>query len=225
MNNWIISYPRSGSTWLRYCLEYLSKKPSVGYRHGTVKTIDDPIGFFVKIGVCLEEPPIVTKRHQMVSATKDDNVLLVLRDPSEVLIRHFKTVPEGKKQKFGIRSTFQKQVNWYDDILTAFHNSDSNKMVVYYEDLISNQHVKSALNDVLTHYEITSVVDLDDFCRDIVTHRKTALQVYGYQFTSLSKGKVSNYAKGANSVLLEMIDNYLQSKRNSELEPYLKRYL
>ena len=30
-NDWLVSYPRSGNTWLRYIIEYHLLRPTIGY--------------------------------------------------------------------------------------------------------------------------------------------------------------------------------------------------
>jgi hypothetical protein len=45
----LLSYPRSGNTFLRYCIEYVTKIPTIGYRQNNVANpnkkgdIDNPI--------------------------------------------------------------------------------------------------------------------------------------------------------------------------------------
>lgn len=217
---YLVSYPRSGNTWARYCLEFISGRPTVGYSHKTKnKTIDEPIGSFLDLGVDLSRPELVTKRHEVPKGISDKKVILLLRNPREVILRHFKSIPDKKKRELGEVRVIKNQIMWYQEIIDDFHQAECAKTIIYYEDLISNREISPTLRQLCEFLEISDS-KVSELVGNIEFHRQNGLKVYNHQFPSYTRGnpKVSHAKKAPSSYLLP-IDRFIKQNLT-----YLSRY-
>src|SRR3989304_1536731 len=95
-NNLLLSFPRSGNTWVRYIFEFITKQPtSQGIvndcQDGILK--EDCLSLKLNLGVDISKKCILIKRHRADftwdSWTKDNcKLLFLLRDYKEAIIRH-----------------------------------------------------------------------------------------------------------------------------------------
>lgn len=220
MTNWLVSYPRSGNTWYRYCIEYLSKCPTKGYDHklkGGKKTIDEPLCNFATNHVNLKNDFILVKRHELPNMEEDDKVILLLRNPKEVIIRHFRSMPQKD-----INHVLNAQVDWYFSIIRGFDSINKQKMVVYYEDLITN--IAPVLKKSIQFLDISDAY-YQPFMDSIGKHRAQGLKVYGNQFPSMTKGrKVLFHSNSVNKDVTKKIENRLKEKSPELYTKYLGRY-
>ena len=85
----LLSYPRSGNTWIRYFIEHVSERPTIGYKEN-YKNFDSPL-------LCKKyHDPIAIKRHGLIKdPVEHDGLILVLRNPKECLLRHTGCVGEA----------------------------------------------------------------------------------------------------------------------------------
>ena len=146
----LLSAERSGNTWLRYCLEYIFKEPTIGYGPE-----DDPLL------IHFDMTPLALKRHSWNAYEEMDigykaynKTILLIRDYKEIYfrracgsgisrdedgwwhdyaksglnIRHFKLCLQGDHS--GLEE-MTSNIKKYDYLNTP-------KMVVYYEDLIES---------------------------------------------------------------------------------------
>ena len=143
----LLSYPRSGSTWLRYCIEFLTERPTFGYikkiRNGT--HVDTP--FFKEY---LTNEPIALKRHkwdedEARSKRAYRKMILLVRNYKEAMLRD--DYPLYKFKDLTILETIEKD---YIKLLEKYHNHEyrvREKAIVYYEDLILEP--KKTLDDLM----------------------------------------------------------------------------
>lgn len=82
MSNYILSYPHSGNTWLRYCVEYVTMRKTGGHRDFSISERRNNF-----LNVDLSAPPVAIKRHELeLSELKsDDNLILLIRSPYECI--------------------------------------------------------------------------------------------------------------------------------------------
>lgn len=83
----LLSYPCSGNTWTRYCLEYLTQRPS--FNAWIVDRRNKPIGWQANFEVDLNKAPIL-KAHRIETETFDkdtDQLILIVRNPKEAIRR------------------------------------------------------------------------------------------------------------------------------------------
>ena len=207
MKNYLLSYPRSGNTWLRYCIEVLTNKRTIGY----LSSDDKDSGVLPKNRT--NEEPILIKRHE-TSDIKEGKLILIVRNYKEVIIRHnsVKTIMEDYSSNN--RVTYLKLLDFY-------HTYKGKKMIVYYEDLIGD--LKNTIEKVLNFLGLEVGFDsIDDFFSNIEEHKLKSLSIYG---ESKTKGKTTIYhsSKLTNDELIEW-DNFLLKNNKVIFEKYLKRY-
>lgn len=177
--NWLISYPRSGSTYFRYCIEFVTKFPTIGYFYD-YKNIDYPIGSLIDLGVSLQKFPILVKRHEFSDIKNNhDIIVLIIRNPYEAIIRHHLSCD---------KKNLDDQIDYYFNILNQFDLCENKKIFIYYEDIVRDLNTQilkilNFLNENINQDNLKSLLDNQDF------HRKQAISLYEkYQAPSLTKG-------------------------------------
>lgn len=226
MYNYLISYPRSGSTWIRYCIEYLTEAATLGWMNfcPTPEIINQlsnldvsglPAHYFESTGVILDEEklnklPILTKRHNHEDIKTDINSLLLLvRDYKECVERQ-----SSKELRISIKKTN------YLDLIRFYDRFEGKKDIIYYEDIIKD--VKSCIIkslDLLEHKIEGS--KLDEFMHNIDSHHAKCMSLYKDSDTD---GKTISRNKDAHTVdYYKECERYI-SENHSDISKYLERY-
>ncbi len=172
----LLSFPRSGNTWVRYCIEYITKRPTGEYAYlfpinRTQLFMNNPINNNFDLGVDYEKPPII-KDHVYTKIQKSFEakyLILVVRDYKECLPRHLGSYSETVQ-------ALQNPNCSYIQNLKVFHEWEiSHKLLIYYEDLIQNP--------LLTYQKISSFFkegnnNIKNFLEEIELHKANALFLY-----------------------------------------------
>lgn len=148
-NNYLISYNHSGNTLLRYFIEVITEKPTIGHNLSTIHERFKYNNFINK-----NERPILIKRHEIIDneIKKNDNIILIIRDKNDC-----------------IKNNFEQEEIKYDSLLKFYSCFKGRKMVITYENIVNNTlytcnkildfinyHGKKNLNiDVNKHKEIS----------------------------------------------------------------------
>jgi hypothetical protein len=53
---WLLSYPRSGNTWIRYCLEFFTERPTLA--SSFVDEKNEPLDWLAGLNIDFNKPPI-----------------------------------------------------------------------------------------------------------------------------------------------------------------------
>lgn len=119
---YLVSYNHSGNTWLRYCMEYITKKPTLGHRKFSISERKNNA-----LRININDNPIAIKRHEIrMGEIRDKDIfVLILRKPNECikidqnvsveflkyysLIQHYKQ-HRGKKFLFHYNELFDKHI-------------------------------------------------------------------------------------------------------------------
>jgi hypothetical protein len=225
----LLSYPRSGNTWTRYALEFLSKQPSLGTELNN--TFNRPIGSMIDMGVDLDEDVIVDKKHIIRSEdSRETPMILLLRNYKECILRH-QCYKDNKELKDNWKNIFKKDLLeesregyylGYMKGVQCFDKWPAKKLLVYYEDLISDQH--KTLKQILNFLEISDQ-HLDSFVKDLDVHKKISVSMYSYWSPSRTKGDNAKYHSSniSKDDKLE-IDNMVKEKYPVLYKKYLTRY-
>jgi hypothetical protein len=181
--NVLLTYPRSGNTWVRYCVEYISGRPSV-YPESKG---DNPIGSRMDIGVDLSADPILYKSHN-VQSVSDKRLILVVRDYKEAIPRHQK-----EQKKRGLMDFFYWQTQGrhnpevdYVKILQQFDGKQGDKLLVYYEDIIAKP--KESLSSIFEFLDIHHLAV--EFFDKYEEHQQAGIKAYHTK--SQTQGKKEN---------------------------------
>ncbi|MEP2943628.1 MAG: hypothetical protein ABJO72_07500 [Hyphomicrobiales bacterium] len=126
-NRYVVSAPRSGLNWLRFCVEKLYGIPTPGKKI-LIDPVDDAEIAFTRS----HDPLCISKRKTgriawrkiEVEDTANAKTLLILRDPLEVFVRM-------ANKRF-------KPFRVYLGNLHFFSQAKGERLCIYYEDLISN---------------------------------------------------------------------------------------
>jgi len=139
---WLVSFPKSGNTWVRFILGNLM----VGYRDkndmemnfGTMQEIVPDIYLSHKIPYKLKFPPFprIIKTHEKYDK-KYENSIYVIRNPKDALVSYYHFIKDGYGRDIKNFSNFLRNENfgikaWCEHINSWIGNAD---VVVKYEDL------------------------------------------------------------------------------------------
>jgi hypothetical protein len=139
-HTFLFSYPRSGNSWMRFCLEFLTQRPTVAFHAlaQDIKFYSFPLGFRLNFEMDLQKQCIwkVHDRQRMekifsVDPNKDILIMLI-RNYKECIPRHLGDYKRAIIEFDDVKNCYLDNIVVYDEW------SDSNKILVYYEDFISN---------------------------------------------------------------------------------------
>jgi len=240
-NIYLIAYPRSGSNWLRYCFELITKRPACS-RESVWNT-----------GATGSELLFHLHRGDDYSLnTSLDAVypnILLLRNYKECVFSHMITA--GYMGGFSqMNEIVHKHCGDYVDLVRLHDHLSDNKhsLVVYYEDFITNP--KTTLEGVIQYLETmrgqlqgtlptqkemqSNLIDLLD---NFAHHRNECLEGYrgttpgteysGRALSSLSPNRSNTrfYSERSEGFNLKKVDTYVYNSIKHELyENYLIRY-
>lgn len=176
-HTFLLSYPRSGNTWLRYCLEYLTGRPTM-HRFNIKDKRNCPIGWLAGFEVDCSKPPIEKvhcKKEIDRSKHDPDNDLLIVivRNPKEALSRQLGqeiTLPLLKKRGGGYDAK-----TYFDNLATYDSWKSENRILIYYEDLLTKP--KETLACLLLFLN-ESLEYLDCFMNEYEAHKIHAIEIY-----------------------------------------------
>lgn len=198
---YLLSYPRSGNHWVRYILEWHSKRTTID----GLKSLSS----FVKIpGVRQSLPPIAIKKHWIES--QDDRslpLIFLLRNYKEAVTRHCQHNS----------ATYMANLETYRQDVYTFLDWASPKICIYYTDLITSP--KTTIKTLLDFVELP----LDkDFIKNIDEHAQKCISAYNSSEKSYTGGKeVIFHSKVLSKSQIKMFDEFMSDPR---LEPVLGRY-
>lgn len=220
----LLSFPRSGNTWVRYIFEFLSKRPTQGYLNNP-KDVAPHVT--TDIGVDPDAEPILRKSHQELW---DDcnRMIFILRDYKEAIIRDAKHL--GIEEPKELWEHFQKVTRgelekpWkYDYIfaLQQFERFQGEKLLVYYEDLLLDP--QRAITKMVQFSGIDDKY-LDEFFENYEDHRQKS--VAGYQPGSHSGGtsRLHHSAKLPPNIVKQFTRHMMRTQPKL-FGKYLKRYM
>ena len=129
----LLSFPRSGNHWVRFGIEWMTKRPTLGCD-------DNPRDIPISKNIFEENPlsevsvghPIATKHHYFKPQWHKENVkiLCIIRDYRECVFRH--------AQFFDNADIYAHLRNWMV-ICRNITRFSGEKCIIYYEDLMSEE--------------------------------------------------------------------------------------
>ncbi len=130
--NILLSFPRTGNTWTRYIVEYISKKPTV-HRSSIREVLDGQrpktaIGDYTNIDINIDDDVILLKRHFAYNEEDDWSVfngrfIFLVRDYKECIIRNLANQNEA---------TIKNSVRAFANNLKFYDKYNGEKIIVYY---------------------------------------------------------------------------------------------
>ena len=181
----LFSYPRSGNTWLRYVIEVLTGRPSLGTPDNLPN--DPPIGQrFDGLSVDLDATPSALKRHERYHLEAGDEhrpLMVVVRNYKECIVRHRHFLEEHNDP-----FTFERESDLYMAPIAYFDGHRPEKLLLYYEDLIENPAV--SITRLAQWLGVPERARLD-FLNRYEEHRTRSLQ--HYPAPSFTQGKTTRF--------------------------------
>lgn len=215
----LLSYPRSGNTWLRYCTEILTGKKTMSALRPPYNTVESlqklrQMSDMDKNSLTptTKNEIILEKSHLFFGGDEElfDKLVLIIRDYREAIPRHQPKLDD-------------KAIELYISPLISYDNFNGNKLVLYYEDLITDP--KNTLKELLIFLGEYNEEVLEKFISDYDTHKNNSLKVYdkfqgGNRGLYFEKGRVENLNYHKSRISKENIKS-LNNRINHEL---VKRY-
>ena len=206
----LLSYPRSGNTWFRYCIETITKLRTVGLNGGPLW----------EEGILPEHrtdniETILFKEH-VPKEGKGDKLILLTRNYKEVLIR---TSLEENYENV-IYNDRNKQIS-YINSLRFFDKYKGDKLLIYYENLLDNIEIelKKCLDFLNFKFDED---EIKEFISNIDYHRNKSLKIYGESETNGSD-KIF-HSKNIDKSTKKDWDNFYKSNYPKIFNKYLKKY-
>jgi sulfotransferase family protein len=209
----LITYPRSGTNWLRYIIEYVSDRPTPG----AVRLING-------------DNYLIDRAHKGFEVIDNyKKVLLVIRDYRECLIRHNQAFWEKHNDVEELLSnqTIAQPASWYINNIIEFDKYSGEKILIYYEDLITYPEKEIKRIFEFLNIENEKLVYL---LNNIDKIKKASIDSYTKNnlHSSITKGESNNLSYHANENLTEQQQNkFCQFYKNNYYkiyEKYLSRY-
>lgn len=212
--NYLLSYPRSGNTWLRYCIEVLTGERTIGYLNSN--SFDKGIMEHNRNN----KKPIIIKRHDTldIENNEDNRLILIVRNYKEVLIRHNsnkKTIfDDYKDYTSGEPISYIKLLKYYDEF-------KGKKIIIYYEDIIND--LKNTLNLVINFLNVEIPEEIaQEFFQNLENHKNKSLSIYENSKTN-GESLIYHSLKISKEERIKW-DEFLIEKENQIYNKYLKRY-
>lgn len=142
--NWLFSYQGSGSNYLRYCIEFLSKLPT----QGPLRLIPH------------DKEYILMRSHNVVDLPNTEKVVILLRNPFELIFRE--NIYRGiEKNLFDNMHTVCGR---YQSFLEKFPKAK----IFYYEEIINDF---DKIKEIIKFYDIPLTESLIEFEHNLDHHK------------------------------------------------------
>jgi hypothetical protein len=221
--NLLLSYPRSGNSFLRYCVEQCTGKSTLAFiRPEFLK--EDNLETLIKKGMnkmdvksmsnTTNPEVILEKTHEIFPGDElvfnkqsQGRLIVLLRDFKESIGRHVT----------GNTDRMNAEIPKYKAILDFYESYDGDKMVAYYESLILEPEVeiKKVLNFIGEYDEDKFINYINNFNE----HKKTSVGLYENFNKSFTHG---NYIPDFHAAQFARVE--LEHLNNSLQHPLTQRY-
>lgn len=222
----LLSYPRSGNTWLRYCLEFLTRRPSLS-KAGLYYAMQQPLGWSAGFELDMQKGPIekVHARHEIMprnAATAVDmhvdKLIFIVRNPKETIAR-FEHATFEQLLASNIAGKGYRAKLYFDNFTVFLDWPENNRLLVYYEDLM--QHPRKTLEKILLFLG-EPFVHMDEFIKDYAKHQKLSKKIY--KDTVHGSNDVLYHSKKLSQSFKQQVDIWISQVYPELWKVYLQRY-
>jgi hypothetical protein len=230
---YLLSFPRSGNTWVRYCLEFLTQRPTIprrrthlhlhDFQHGhplawnTTFKIDEDKVLIEKIHRP-DETTIDHRDNKKISLNRDTDMLLfILRNPKEsITCAEYATFTEFLDA--GWKGYCEHRV-YFENLMFFDAWPADRRHLIYYEDLIAKpRETLAAILEFLQEPDTR----LDQFMHDYQHHKETCLAIYP---KPISRGNDPLFhSKKLSIAFRKKVDAWIAYAYPELWEKYLWRY-
>lgn len=178
---YLLSYPRSGNTWIRYCLEFLTRRATITYQVGINDLMNQPLAWRAGFELDLDSPPI-EKVHNKLEMERggeldpdQEHLILIVRNPKEAITRHEKHTPNLEIFQGVSSDQWYKAPQYFENIRLYGQWNPSKRILIFYEDLLVNP--RQTLENLLTFLQVPFTY-IDEFFSKYDYHKNKALTLY-----------------------------------------------
>lgn len=215
----LVSFPRSGRTWLLYSLHHLAPN----YYVEQSQEFQNRFRFYKNTRATKTVFPthrLDRIKKFMPDFPKDhDKLILLVRNHRECFLREARDDPALAVDCVKNNAFFTDLfgiLQYYDGFI------DRSKLLIYYEDLIADP--ATTFSRIL-EFLGESKEKLEPFLQSIEQHKQISLRAYEKTYGSASKGKDLEYHTNiAPPAVVEEIDTIVQTKYPDLWEKYLSRF-
>ena len=212
---YMLSYPRCGSSFVRYCVENLLQKPTLDCGGRLNKVYGNSVQYKSNI-------PILRKEHFIKGInTKVEKLILLVRNYKDSFISHNLRTFDLEKEVDIMYDNLIKADYFYKeyyDLIDYYDKFDQEKLIVYYEELIKKPQIsiENILNFLDDEYELPP--------KEIEKLKQESQQKYctkhGFTRTNKIKNLYEIFSKEQNYKLDQIFQDY-----NKQLyDEYLTHY-
>lgn len=193
--DYFVSFPRSGSSLLRYLIEQvtliptLDPNPQLSDRSNASKWYSRPIKF-------KQEEPLFTKLHGWPKGDSDSKVHLHLRNYKNCIEAHCRR--SNKPVYFDI---FIKQ---YTDLLLGWHQYANRGVLVFFEDLIDLKKQPEILKEILQKFDLSDY-RWDFYLENAEDLNAQSLNAYTYLYGGTPKSATLEQKKDLDQKIKELV--------------------
>lgn len=207
----LASYSRSGTNWLRYTIEWISRRPTPG-----------------QVRLAYGGDYVIDRAHQAYPVMdKYPSVVLVVRDYRECLVRHHNRAWQHFNDvgQFLETEEIPQPPSWYIKNIEAFDAFEGPKLLVYYEDLVAEPGGPIR--------ELSKFIGMDagrteEFIATVDVRKEESLNAYQRRDHTSETGGSKDFGYHSKKNLTEdqirEFDDYYRSNHPELFEKYLTRY-
>ncbi|MDX8430568.1 MAG: sulfotransferase domain-containing protein [Candidatus Algichlamydia australiensis] len=209
--DYLVTAPRSGTHFMLYSLEYLTKRNwYVGGQKTNWKWFD--------LGANpANEPLIHTHNFQRGPAVREegDRMLLIVRNYREAITRHFQNFEKTLK-------AIEGSYDYFANLYTYEKWPEKDRLLIYYEDLMRDPELE--LKKVL-HFLEADPKYLTRYMEDFNYHRDRLIRYYRRMGGAQSKGEdLQFHTKKMTIEQIEKIELAVQENHPDLFKKYLSQY-
>lgn len=154
--NWLFSYQGSGSNYIRYCIEFLSRKPT----QGPFRLIPHDQEF------------ILMRSHYAFELSENEKVVILIRNPFELIFRE-NVLNNTRKE---LSDNMHTVCGRYQSFLEKFPNA----RIFYYEEIVNNF---DKIKELINYYDISLAENIYEFESNLEHHKMNSYKL-GNKFYS-----------------------------------------
>jgi len=203
MKTFLLSFPRSGNSWFRYCIENALKIPTIDINpnYGN-RSINKTFGLDSDV----KNEFKIVKTHKAKDIEENSQIIFILRN--------FNDCVESHKQR-GATGTTEKILKNYLDLLDFFDEYKNKKILIQYEKVITKNGLKETLKDVESFLSFENK-NYDKFIDNFEKHKKISKKGY--------KNKIGGVRSKNIKVNMNM-KKYIKSNEPHLIEKCLQNYM
>lgn len=214
----LLSYPRSGNTWVRYCVGVISGRRTISAYPNEYNHLDDG-----------DTKPILIKCHNYTKSFEchypksSCPLILMIRNPKECIMRQCikSDCTEPKLRKIfednltGVQQNNFPPSEFLYNMIT-FDQWSAPKFLIYYEDLITKPEV------IIPQICDFLKIEIGNFLEHIEDHRDNGMKLYKNGKTD---GRTVKFHSNVLSAQFKIgIDKMIKDRFGDVFERYLMRY-